>query len=139
MYSFNHFQVIQLYAVILLVCLWTNGVIGNESSVKRTDKAKQSENFANRRLPDVFTRDASRRQKKRSSDGYFGSAVYFDGHHQHIRLRFLTKRGRISVPNEKFTVQFWAKPEGGQNTYTPIVGKYCFINPFIDRCSTNCV
>ena len=63
------------------------------------------------------------RRNRRNNGSHFGSAIYFDGSGQLLKLRFLTKYGRIILPDEEFTIQFWAKPEGGQARYTPIIGK----------------
>ena len=70
----------------------------------------------------IDTTDA--RRKRRNNGNHFGSAIYFDGSGQLLKLRFLTKHGIIVLPDEQFTVQFWAKPEGGQARYTPIIGEY---------------
>ena len=72
------------------------------------------------------TRSESKR-RRRENGSNFGNAIYFDGSGQLLKLRFITKQGRIALPNEVFTVQFWAKPEGGQGRHTPIIGKYMYI------------
>ena len=69
-------------------------------------------------------KSGSKRSRNRRQNGSnFGSALYFDGSGQLLQLRSITKQGKITLPDEAFTVQFWAKPEGGQGRLTPIIGK----------------
>ena len=67
---------------------------------------------------------SKRGRNRRQNGSNFGSAIYFDGSGQLLKLRFITKKGKIVLPDEAFTVQFWAKPEGGQGRFTPIIGTY---------------
>ena len=66
---------------------------------------------------------SKRGRNRRQNGSNFGSALYFDGSGQLLKLRSITKQGKITLPDQAFTVQFWAKPEGGQGRFTPIIGK----------------
>ena len=57
------------------------------------------------------------------ADKNYGKAVYFSGR-EILKLKRKGKFSRVEIPNGKFTVSLWVKPEGGQFDPVTIIGKY---------------